>query len=190
MKLKLPKRNRGCPDCAREAEIDFSREAYMSWLLSHVAAVGWGVSGVVDEELGPPWAFSVGLWAGVGHPDFAAFGLPFEEIRSIINCLARRVCGPPEEAFALGDTIDDACPHRLAVRPVHESWRETLMFLVSDQFHGCIRPPIYQVAWADSRGSFPGDAGFDPALADAQPMLWLPLEDHPPGAWTRLARLD
>jgi hypothetical protein len=29
---------------------------------------------------------------------------------------------------------------------------------------------------------------YEPGLADAQPMLWLPVADHPPGTWTRLAR--
>src|SRR5882724_7076589 len=129
MKLKLPRRHRECPGCAREAELDCSREAYMSWLLSHVATLGWGVSGVVDETLGPPWALSVGLWANVGHPDFAAFGLPYGQLRLIINRLAGRVSGPREEVIGIGDEIDDACPRRLAIRPIHDSWRETVIFL-------------------------------------------------------------
>jgi hypothetical protein len=162
----------------------------MSWLLGNVARHGWAVSGVVDAGLGPPWAFSVGLWANVGHPDLAAFGLPYGEIRRLINCLAGRVSGPREEAFSLGEEVGGAGPRRLAIRPVHESWRDTPIFLVSDEFHGCIRPPIYQVAWADPAGRFPGAPGYEPASADDQPMLWLPLDDHPPGPWTRLARLD
>jgi hypothetical protein len=187
MKLKLPKRQRGCPHCAREAQIDSSRGAYMDWLLRQMAVRGWAVSGVADDALGPPWAFSIGLWASVGHADLAIFGRPVEQMRTIIDRLAERVSGPREAVISVGDELDDVCPSRLVVRPVHESWRETIMFLVSDAFHGCVRPPIHQVVWADRDGRFPGDAGFDPAQAAAQPMLWLPLDDHPPGPWTRLA---
>src|SRR5579872_6558309 len=126
MKLKLPKRHRECPHCAREAQIDSSRGAYMDWLLRQITAAGWAVSGVADDALGPPWAFSVGLWANVGQADLAVFGRPVQQLRAIINCLAERVSGPREAVLSVGDELDDVCRSRLAVRPVHVSWRETI----------------------------------------------------------------
>jgi Domain of unknown function (DUF4262) len=181
MRLKLRKRSSDC-------EADSPDLSYMQWILSQVSASGWAVPGVHGGGIAPPWAYSIGLWATFGHPDLAAFGRPLDQLAVIVKSLCRRVAD--DEAVSAGDVLDDVCPGMLAIRAIHDSWRMTPLFHASDQFHGYIRPPIYQVAWADADGNFPGDLRYDPALADAQPMLWLPVDDHPPGPWTRLGLLD
>ena len=131
-------------------------------------------------------AYSIGLWATLGHPDLAAFGRPLSQLAVIVKTLCRRVAD--EDSLSIGDELDDVCPSRLAIRDVHESWRITSLFHCSDRFHGYLRPPIYQVVWADRDGNFPWDLSFQPAMADTQPRLWMPFDDHPPGPWTRLDR--
>jgi len=161
MRLKLRKRPSGC-------EADSPDLSYMQWILSQVSANGWAVPGVLGGGVAPAWAYSIGLWATFGHPDLAAFGRPLDQLAVMVKALCHRVAG--DEVVSAGDVLDDVCPSTLAI-------------------HGYIRPPIYQVAWADADGNFPGDLRYDPALADAQPMLWLPVDDHPPGPWTRLGVL-
>jgi hypothetical protein len=181
MRLKLRKRSSEC-------EAAGSDLSYMQWILSQVNASGWAVPGVPGDETAPPWAYSIGLWATFGHPDLAAFGRPLGQLGVLVKSLCQRVAD--DELISLGDVLDDVCPGMLAIRPVHDTWRKTPLFFASDQFHGYIRPPIYQVAWSDADGNFPGDLRYEPALFDAQPMLWLPVDDHPPGPWTQLGTLD
>lgn len=180
MRLKLRRRH------SSELERDEPGPDYMSWILGHVSATGWAIPGVPGYRGTPPWAYSIGLWATYGQPDLAAFSRPLGELAVILRALCQRVAdGEPVEA---GDEISGAGPARLAVRDVHDSWRTTSLFHCSDRFHGYIRPPFCQVVWADPGGNFPWDRAFEPALADAQPRLWLPVDDHPPGPWTRLSR--
>jgi hypothetical protein len=183
MKLKLSRRNRGDPSRGSEAR-EPSADSHMQWVLSQVGSVGWAVAGVPGDRASPPRAYSIGLWASYGQPDIALFGRPLRQLAIIARTLCQRVAG--EEAFAVGDEIDDACPARLAIRRVDESWRTTPLFRASDRFHGYIRPPMSQVVWADHDGRFPWDRRYEPGLAGAQPLLWLPVDDHPPGPWTRL----
>jgi hypothetical protein len=87
--------------------------------------------------------------------------------------------------------LDDICPAPLRLRPVEPSWRATSGLLpVADAFYGMVRPPYLQVVWSDKNGRFPGEAGFQPAYDQMQPLLWLPRDDNPPAPWTRLDELD
>jgi hypothetical protein len=185
MKLKLSRHRR--EDSNRASADGGADSTYMQWILTQVAATGWAVPGVPGDGGTPPWAYSVGLWASYGHPDIAIFGRPLTQLAAIAKTLCRRVAD--EDFLSAGDEIDDACASRLAIRDIHPSWRLTTLFYASDQFHGYIRPPMLQVAWADQDGNLPWEQRFEPALADSQPRLWLPVDDHPPGPWTRPATL-
>lgn len=184
MRLKLSKRHRDSLDHPSESR-GASDPGYMRSILSQVSATGWAVPGVPGNSDTSPWVYSIGLWASYGHPDLAAFGRPLGQLAVIARTLCRRVAD--EETISAGDMIDDVCLRRLAIRGIHESWRATSLFRASDRFHGYIRPPMLQIAWADRDGYFPWEQRYEPALADAQPMLWLPVDDHPPGPWTRFA---
>ena len=153
MRLKLRKRSSDC-------EADSPDLSYMQWILSQVSANGWAVPGVLGSTAALPWAYSIGLWATFGHPDLAAFGRPLNQLAVIVKSLCLRIAD--DEVVSAGDEVDDVCPTRLAIRAIHDSWRMTPLFHASDQFHGYIRPPIYQVAWADADGNFPGDLRYGP----------------------------
>ncbi len=182
MKLKLSRRRRGDSGHASAAD-----STYMQWILAQVGSAGWAVPGVPGDGSTPPWAYSIGLWASYGHPDIAVFGRPLTHLAVIAKTLCKRVAD--EDFLSAGAEIDDVCRSRLAMRDIHPSWRLTTLFHASDQFHGYIRPPMFQVAWADRDGNLPWERRFEPALANAQPMLWLPIDDHPPGPWTLRAAL-
>jgi hypothetical protein len=185
MKLKLSRRRR---DDSDHASADSGADStYMQWILTQVGSTGWAVPGVPGDDSTPPWAYSIGLWASYGHPDIAIFGRRLTQLAVIAKTLCQRVAD--EDFLSAGDEIDDVCTSRLAIREVHPSWRLTALFHASDQFHGYIRPPMFQVAWADQDGNLPWEQRFEPALENAQPKLWLPVDDHPPGPWTRPAAL-
>ena len=166
---------------------DLDPDACMQAVADDIRAVGWSVSAVLGDEIAPPWAYTVGLWLSHSGPELTMFGLPVEHMTVILNAIGERIAnGAPIEA---GDQIDGICPCSLTIRPVHESWRMTSMFAVSDRYHGYVRPPYLQVVWPDRRDHYPGDAGFQFKYEGRQPLLWLPRDDNPPSVWTRIDQL-
>jgi len=185
-RMKTPKSNCRCHMCDEEPG-NLGLDGYMAIISDHVGRVGWAVQAVPSDDEGPAWAYSVGIWHTHGGPELVMCGAPVENMGGIINLIGQRIArGMPVEA---GDQLDDIGAHTLAVRPVHQSWRMTSMFTISDCFYGYVRPLYLQIAWPDRKGRFPWEPGFDAEFDDDQPMLWLPRDDHPPGAWTRLDRL-
>jgi hypothetical protein len=162
-------------------------EARMDAISLDISAAGWSVQVIPGDEHTPPWAYTVGLWAGQRTPEFTMAGLPVEHMRIILNTIAERVIDGI--SIDVADEVDGICPCSLTIRPVHASWRQTNMFTISDRYYGYVRPGYVQVVWPDRKGRYPGDRGFQTRYDGRQPMLWLPAEDHPPGAWTWLDRV-
>lgn len=203
--MNLPLRRRlagrktrpGCPGepeqvtaTDREAE----HAAYMSWVAATVEEHGWAVTGRHGDEAAPPWAYSVGMWVSCQLPELVLCGLPVAEGAAVINAIGARASGGAR--LAAGDVLDGAVlgavpgPAGLALRPVEQSWRASDGLLgISNAFYGMVRPPYLQVVWSDRDGRFPGEPGCRPGLDRRQPLLWLPRDDNPPSAWTRLDRL-
>jgi hypothetical protein len=154
-----------------------------------IAAIGWSVANVPGDTQAPPWAYTTGLWLSHHHAELAIAGLPGEHMTIILNAIASLVAD--DVSVEVADDVSGICPCTLTLRPVHASWRRTSMFSISDLYYGYAlggRPDYLQVVWPDRRGRYPGDRGFQARYDDRQPMLWLPVEDHPPGPWTRLDR--
>src|SRR2546421_10980286 len=157
---------------------DLDPDACMQAVADDIRAVGWSVSAVLGDEIAPPWAYTVGLWLSYSGPELTMFGLPVEHMTVILNAIGERIAnGAPIEA---GDQIDGICPCSLTIRPVHESWRMTSMFAVSDRYHGYVRPPYLQVVWPDRREHYPGDPRVQFKYEGRQPPLGLPRDHHPP----------
>ena len=159
----------------------------MQAVADDLQTVGWSVSAVLGDHLAPPWAYTVGLWLSHQGPELTMFGLPVEDMTAILNSVASQIING--EAVGPGDEIEGICPCPLAIRPVHASWRETTLFAVSDRYHGYVRPPFLQVVWPDRKDRYPGDPGFQGRYEGRQPHLWLPRDDNPPSAWTRIDQL-
>lgn len=154
-----------------------------------IAAIGWSVANVPGDTQAPPWAYTTGLWLSHHHAELTIAGLPGEHMTIILNAIASLVAD--DVSVEVADDVSGICPCTLTLRPVHASWRRTSMFAISDRYYGYAlggRPDYLQVVWPDRRGRYPGDRGFQARYDDRQPMLWLPVEDHPPGPWTRLDR--
>ncbi|HEX6520628.1 MAG TPA: DUF4262 domain-containing protein [Streptosporangiaceae bacterium] len=181
----LPNRCR-CAECEALAA-GINPEAQMRAVADDINTVGWSVATTRNDAFTPPWAYTVGLWLSQNCPELTMAGLPDEHMTVILNSIAERIAdGTPID---VADDVDGICPCTLTIRPVHVSWRQTSMFALSDRYYGYAfgdRPAHLQVVWPDRRGRYPGDRGFQARYDGRQPMLWLPVEDHPPSIWTRI----
>ena len=181
--MDAPEAHCSCEMCGLQAS-GRGPDAYLATITGHINRIGWAVQGVPADRQVPSWAYSVGIWHTFRGPELSIFGLSLYNMASIINVLGRRVAdGVP---VAAGDLIDDVSRCPFTIRPVHSSWRATSLFAVSNTIYGYLRPAYLQVVWPDLKGRWPWERGHDPRCADRQPMLWLPRDDHPPGAWTRI----
>jgi Domain of unknown function (DUF4262) len=173
-----PPRSRRAPMSLRERR----RESGVSMheVAEEVSTVGWAVQAASGNDVTAPWAYTVGLWASHQAPELVISGLPTGRMLAILHAVAERISNGT--LMTVANAIAGICPSPLTVRPVHASWRETSVFGVSDNYYGYVRPRYLQVVWPDQHRRYPGQLGF----SGRQPMLWLPVEDHPAGTWARL----
>ena len=94
-----------------EAEDDSDRK-----LLADVAAHGWHIVGVNADEAGPEFAFSVGLFYTLGHPEILIMGLRHSISASLINDIGDAIrSGNKFEAGRHYDDIAAGFPMALVV---------------------------------------------------------------------------
>jgi hypothetical protein len=148
----------------------------------HVKEYGWSVVLVSPRDGRPGFAFTAGLWHTHRNPELAIFGLDPYDMQVIVNNLGEGAAAG--RTLAPGQERKDATErHPVLLRPVHLQWYPRLL---ADALRFYRHPPLpfLQVIWPDEAGRYPWQAGSDPALAGAQPSLWLPPESHPEGIWT------
>ncbi|MGI5183488.1 DUF4262 domain-containing protein [Dactylosporangium sp. CA-152071] len=151
--------------------------------VGHVLEHGWSVLMVPEDEQGPGWAYTIGLWHSHRLPELAMFGLDVELMRTCLNDIGRRaVAGPPVEAGQALDDVIERWPVHL--RTVNLRWFRPF-FGRAIAFYR--RPPIpmLQVVWPDRNGRCTWDAGSEDVVRARQPQLWLPPDVHPKGVWTQ-----
>jgi Domain of unknown function (DUF4262) len=141
------------------AAAGYGPEAYLRIITGQIDRIGWAVQGVPGDEQWPSWAYSIGLWHTFRVPELALFGLSLPNMAAIINALGRRIADGG--TIAADDRIEGVCPCTFAIRPVHDSWRATSLFAVSDSIYGYLRPTYQQIIWPDRRGGLPWEPGFE-----------------------------
>lgn len=151
--------------------------------IAHVEEHGWSVVGVLADEECPGWSYTVGLWHSHRAPELAMFGLGTQNAQACLNTLGTRAA--IGHALAAGQEHHDVIErYPLALRPVDERWFQPFFGAVIGHYR--VPPiPCLQVVWPDRHGRFPWEKECDQRCREAQPLLWLPPDDHPPGLWTQ-----
>ncbi|WP_083612692.1 DUF4262 domain-containing protein [Mycolicibacterium sp.] len=140
----------------------------------------------------PPYAFTAGLWHTHRQPELAIYGVgEFDLMAAVLNQIVDRAqaCGhrlAPHDRFSgvMGLRDVDADDYWVKLMPIHPSWHQS-QFGISLFFNGVNTVDFLQVVWPDGAGRYPGEPGFDAYFADRQPLIWLPVADHPPSVWVR-----
>jgi hypothetical protein len=139
-------------------------------LVSDVREYGWHVLGVdPDSALAPPpFAYSVGLFYSLGHPEVIVTGLPQKSAQVVINAVGRRAgtAAPVECGLNYLDILHE---FPVSFRPVSFSRYPTYVgYAMWFYRHIASAFPLLQLYWPDRGGRFPWDPGFEPSLAVQQ----------------------
>lgn len=136
---------------------------------ANIDRVGWAVLCIPDDDEGPGFAYSLGLFETHGHPEVILVGLKTETMYGLVNHIGRRVKD--------GDRFEPGMPCEGVVDrfpvwflPVaRENYREYLGY--AGWYYRGPDFPALQCVWPDKTGRFPWDAGVHPGMATRQPLL-------------------
>jgi hypothetical protein len=147
-----------------EADDDAERK-----VIHDVTSHGWHVVSVLEDEEGPGFAFTIGLFTTFGHPELVMVGLGREVMHACLNELGEEIRAGARLA------------HGTATQSLLEGYR--CVFVEVDRTHyrdylGFARWwhrgsdfPALQVVWPDKDDRLPWHAYANPALAKQEPLL-------------------
>ena len=140
-------------------------------LLSDVMSYGWHVPYILEDESGPGYAFSVGLYLKFGHPEILVMGLPQPVAHKFINLVAGhvasgRVFRPRESTEDLAQGF--ACSF---IPILVDHYQEYLGYDL--WFYRSLKQPFpaLQLVWPDKQGRLPWESGYDETFYRAQRLL-------------------
>jgi len=140
-------------------------------VLREIHTDGWQTTGVMAREQapGPDFAYSIGFFHTMKHPEVILFGLPVETCMNVVNAMGLEIRkGMRFEAGRVYQGILNY-PYLCCFKEVDQKCYRghvgyALWFYESDPF------PMLQCFWSDHRGHFPWEGGCSLYARDAQPM--------------------
>jgi hypothetical protein len=138
-------------------------------LLADVRRHGWHVIGVEEDEEGPGFAYSIGLYHSFRHPEVIVFGLRVRVIHGMINAVGEQIRSGEkfEHLDESGDVLDG---YNVAFRTVERRHYPDYLGYAR-WFYGGDDFPALQCVWPDSRHRYPWHPEASPDLARRQPGL-------------------
>lgn len=149
-------------------------------VVDDITECGFHMVGVMEDEEGPAFQYSVGFSQTLRSPEVIVFGLKREVMSSMIWELFRQI--------KAGGSLSDGCKwsglidgHNCISRLVHPSQaREYLGYALWYDRHRESEPlglGAYQIFWPGKhQGLFPWQKGCAKEVCDQQPLLYLPRE--------------
>jgi hypothetical protein len=143
-------------------------------VVTDIEEFGWHVAMIMEEDDGPSFAYSIGLFQNFGHPEIIIFGLDVEVLHGMINIIGEEV--RQGRRYADGESASgvlegfDVRFQVVARGHYHEHLGYARWFYKDDDFS------VLQCLWPDRQGRFPADPGFPESLLSRQPSLAPPIE--------------
>lgn len=148
----------------REPEDEFERKT-----VDDVRSCGWHVLKVLEDDRGPGFAYTVGLFHSFGHPELIVVGLPVDVGHSVLNIAGeaiRRGVRYAEGTQSDELLVERACTFRLMPESQYRNYLGwDLWFYDGAPF------PALQIIWADPDGRWPWNPTVDPAVRESQPVI-------------------
>jgi hypothetical protein len=143
-------------------------------VVSDIEEFGWHVALIMEDDDGPSFAYSIGLFQNFGHPEMIIIGLDVDVLHGMINIIGAEV--RQGRRYADGDSASGVLEgfvvrfQVVARGHYHEHLGYARWFYKGDDF------PVLQCLWPDRQGRFPADPGFPDSLRPRQPSLAPPIE--------------
>jgi Domain of unknown function (DUF4262) len=143
-------------------------------LLADVDTYGWHMLTIPEDDHGPGFTYSIGLFQTYGHPELIVFGLPNKKMQRIIDTVAGliktgSVFRDHRESFDILEGF--GCVFRTVRR---EHYREHFGYAI--WFYEGLSFPALQCVWPDNQHQYPWQATCQAAIRDLQPPLYETLE--------------
>lgn len=142
--------------------LDSSERAFVDAIREH----GWFRTQVADDDEGPGYSFSTGVWTSTGQPELLVFRTASEIAHDVFWDLYR--LAEQGQTLPLGRRTDQvfgnlpAYLFPIAKRHYREYLGWSCWFYRGDDF------PCLQIVWPDRAGLFPWEDGFDAAFGGDQ----------------------
>jgi hypothetical protein len=147
-----------------------------------VRQFGWHVVMVPEDDIGPGFAYTIGLAHSYGAPELAMFGLGTRVMHLALNALGQQAAN----GITLADGQENAevlKDYPMILRRADPRWYRTF-FGRGIGFYRKPPLPFLQVCWPDRERVFHWQDDAGEQHSQSQPQLWLPPSDHPRGVWT------
>lgn len=143
-------------------------------MLADIREHGWHVVGIPDDEEGPGFSFTVGVYLRTLQPEILMMGIPLEPSHRVLNAIVEYLMAGgtiiPNKRYT--DFVDD---REVLFRQIHRSQFHEYLGCANWFYRSLGSPfPALQCVWPDLQGRFPHEHGFDPRFADRQADLSLP----------------
>ncbi|MFD9389502.1 DUF4262 domain-containing protein [Streptomyces sp. NPDC060000] len=151
-------------------------------IIDNVRRHGWHVVMVPEDEVGPGFAYTIGLSHTHGAPELAMFGLDVHAMHRMLNTLGDMAASGV--VLGAGQTHQGVVDgHQVMLKDVDMRWYR-IFFGRAIGFYRRPPFPVAQVAWPVSEGRFHWEEQAHRRHRESQPQLWLPPNEHPAGIWT------
>jgi hypothetical protein len=149
-----------------------ARDDHDRKLLADVTRVGWHVLNILEDDQGPAYSFSIGLYYSFQKPEILVMGLRHEVAHRLIN-----ICGEHYTAgkmFKPFERIPDVVERfDCGFAPIRHVHYENYLGYANWFYRSLSQPfPVLQLVWPDKSGKLPWENGADPKLLKLQKPLW------------------
>ena len=140
-------------------------------IIADVKRHGWHIVGVPDDDAGPGFAFTVGLYLRTLQPEILIMGISFEPSGRILNAIRDYLMAGVE--IEIERRYADFVHGREVIfrRIASRHYREYLGCAIWFYKHHAPDFTAMQCIWPDLDGRFPHEAGFDEHFSSRQTDL-------------------
>jgi hypothetical protein len=131
---------------------------------------GWWVGLIDSDGEAPAFAYTIGLYENLGHPEIIVFGLPLESMHGVLNQCGDMIRGGTR--FCVGESVSGVLDgYDVRFRAVSSKASYAAYFGYGCHHYGDQLFPVLQLLWPDKQHRFPGDDGAADFLVKQQPLL-------------------